>query len=157
MASSGKEADPSSSADHGERKCGLDMTYVKSINGILKAKQIGWSLLAFTLACIVGNGVAIVFFIIATLCGWTMTFVIWFMFASHTYKKVTRVNWFIADLLVSLGACVLYVAIGIPVLISPFSPVSIAAGVFGIIAALSYAVGSWSAFRAYRSQTYVEV
>ncbi|XP_011673682.1 uncharacterized protein LOC752781 isoform X2 [Strongylocentrotus purpuratus] len=157
MASFGEETKTSPDAEHVERKCGLDMSYVKSINGILKAKQIGWSLLAFTLACIEGSGISIVFFIIATLCGWTTTFVIWFMFSSHTYKKVTRINWFLADLVVSLAACVLYVCIGIPVIISPFCPLCIAAAVFGFIAAFSYGIGFWQAYRTYRSQTYVEV
>ena len=34
-------SDPAADApDQGERKCGFDMTYLKSIHGILKAKQI---------------------------------------------------------------------------------------------------------------------
>eukprot|EP00057_Strongylocentrotus_purpuratus_P000464 XP_001176938.1 PREDICTED: CKLF-like MARVEL transmembrane domain-containing protein 4 isoform X1 [Strongylocentrotus purpuratus] len=150
MASFGEETKTSPDAEHVERKCGLDMSYVKSINGILKAKQIGWSLLAFTLACIEGSGISIVFFIIATLCGWTTTFVIWFMFSSHTYKKVTRINWFLADLVVSLAACVLYVCIGIPVIISPFCPLCIAAAVFGFIAVASYGLGLWYSFKRWR-------
>lgn len=40
MASYGEETKTSPDAEHVERKCGLDMSYVKSINGILKAKQI---------------------------------------------------------------------------------------------------------------------
>lgn len=154
MAASGQDPamDKHGNSEHVERKCGLDMSYVKSINGILKGKQIGWTLIAFILACVVGGGVAIVFFIIATLGALVCTIAIWFMFATHMYKKVTKLNWFLSDLVVSVCSTVLLFCIGIPVVIS-VNPVAIAAGVFGFLGMASYAVGCWYSFKRWREST----
>ncbi|XP_072169639.1 CKLF-like MARVEL transmembrane domain-containing protein 5 [Diadema setosum] len=146
----GEAGNASSGSPDKGRKCGFDMNYVSSIHGILKAKQMGWSFLAFFLICFAASGAVSVLFLLVTLAGFLTSTVIFFMFGTDNYKKVTKVNWFLADVLHCLAAIVLYIALGIPLIISILCPLCIASAVFGFIAVASYGAGIWYSIKRWR-------
>lgn len=139
-----------------KKTCGVDMTYVMSINGLLKGKQLLWSFLAFLLMCIDFGITAGK--VIYGLCAFPLLLciiVLTFVFATHLYTRAPQVPWFLADLGISAGAGAFQLIFGI-VFCTTFVPLQVAAGVFALIAAVTaFAPGTFYSYKRWRESKHI--
>ncbi|XP_038070120.1 CKLF-like MARVEL transmembrane domain-containing protein 4 [Patiria miniata] len=130
--------------------CGMDMDYVRSINGILKGNQIGWTCLAFIMSWFCGLAALSILFAIAMCFGLVLTIVIFVAFAFSLKSK--KIDFYLADFLVSIVATVVYFALSLPMLIlSGGAPLFILAGIFGFLALAGFFVNILFSFKRWRS------
>ncbi|XP_038070249.1 CKLF-like MARVEL transmembrane domain-containing protein 7 [Patiria miniata] len=133
-----------------ERKCGMDMGYVKSINGVLKAKMMGWSLIAFILCLVSGVSIANIFFGVVIFCGLFLSIGLFIVFAYSKDKDITRINIYLFDFLVSILGTIAYFIVCLASVFNIAQPAMIAAAIFGFIAMLSFGASIWFNFQRWR-------
>ncbi|XP_071958679.1 proteolipid protein 2-like [Antedon mediterranea] len=129
--------------------CTFDTEYVKSIRGILKLKEMGWSILIFILVCVgAATGVKGGFMIFVSISVLICTLIVFMMFLTHLHvkHKLFNMDWYLMDVLLSISATLLYFIASLTVIISPLKPVMIVAGVFGFIAMVVYGGGTYFAW-----------
>ncbi|XP_022094542.1 CKLF-like MARVEL transmembrane domain-containing protein 4 [Acanthaster planci] len=134
------------------RKCGMDMSYVRSINGALKGNQIGWTFVAFILSCVCGPSILCILFDIILAISLILTVTIFVVFAFTLEKKISRINFYLTDFLNSIISVVVYFVFSLlMIILSGTAPVMIAAGVFGFLAVAGYFGNIWYSFKRWRS------
>ncbi|XP_033625873.1 uncharacterized protein LOC117289054 [Asterias rubens] len=139
----------SSGTESSERKCGMEMSYVKTLNGLLMAKKIGWSLIAFFLCIFSGVSVTSILFGVVVFSGLMLCIMLFFVFAFGKAKQITRINVYKFDFIVSFLGTIAYFIVSLWGLFS-FNPVLIAACVFGFIAMLSFGASVYLNFKRWR-------
>ncbi|XP_022094473.1 CKLF-like MARVEL transmembrane domain-containing protein 7 [Acanthaster planci] len=133
-----------------ERKCGMDMSYVKSINGVLKAKMMGWSLIAFILCIAAGPSITSIFFGVVIFCGLFLSVGLFIVFAFSKDRNITRINIYLFDFLVSVIGTIAYFIVCMASVFNILEPPMIAAAIFGFIAMVSFGASIWFNFKRWR-------